>query len=107
MAYENLLLRCAECKHMFVFSAAEQEFFAAKNFVHRPKRCKQCQARRNPELHPRPLRETKVTCADCGAETTVPFFPRKNTAVFCRDCFRHRKEGLSISNIERMRMPNM
>jgi len=28
-----------------------------------------------------------VTCAACGAETTVPFKPREGRPVYCKDCY--------------------
>lgn len=40
----------------------------------------------------RPPREMhKVTCADCGTETEVPFKPDGDRPVYCRDCYRKRK----------------
>ena len=40
----------------------------------------------------RPPREMhKVTCADCGKETEVPFKPDGTRPVYCRDCYqKHR-----------------
>lgn len=32
-----------------------------------------------------------TVCAACGAETTVPFLPRGDRPVFCRDCFNARR----------------
>jgi CxxC-x17-CxxC domain-containing protein len=29
----------------------------------------------------------KAVCADCGAETEVPFEPRQGRPVYCRSCF--------------------
>ena len=35
----------------------------------------------------RPQREMfTVTCADCGRETQVPFQPRGDRPVYCREC---------------------
>ncbi len=34
----------------------------------------------------------KVTCADCGKETEVPFEPRTGRPVYCRDCFEKRSD---------------
>ena len=32
-----------------------------------------------------------VICAECGKETEVPFEPRNEKPVYCRDCFsKHR-----------------
>ena len=33
----------------------------------------------------------KVTCADCGKETEVPFKPNGTRPVYCKDCYqKHR-----------------
>ncbi|MFC2068710.1 CxxC-x17-CxxC domain-containing protein [Chloroflexota bacterium] len=29
-----------------------------------------------------------ATCADCGADTEVPFEPRGDKPVYCSDCYR-------------------
>jgi CxxC-x17-CxxC domain-containing protein len=40
----------------------------------------------------RPPREMhKVTCADCGAETEVPFKPDGTRPVYCRECYQKHK----------------
>ncbi len=33
----------------------------------------------------------KVTCADCGKETEVPFKPDGTRPVYCRDCYQKHK----------------
>ncbi len=33
----------------------------------------------------------KVTCADCGQETEVPFKPDGTRPVYCRDCYQKHK----------------
>ena len=33
----------------------------------------------------------KVTCADCGKETEVPFKPDGTRPVYCRDCYQNHK----------------
>ncbi len=34
----------------------------------------------------------KATCADCGKECEVPFKPKADRPVYCRDCFsKHKK----------------
>ncbi|MBN2102309.1 MAG: hypothetical protein JW716_05560 [Candidatus Aenigmarchaeota archaeon] len=35
----------------------------------------------------------KAVCADCGQECEVPFQPDEDRPVFCRDCFRKRKDS--------------
>ncbi|MFW9924457.1 MAG: CxxC-x17-CxxC domain-containing protein [Candidatus Thorarchaeota archaeon] len=40
----------------------------------------------------RPQREMhKVTCADCGQETEVPFKPDGERPVYCQSCYTKRK----------------
>ena len=40
----------------------------------------------------RPPREMhKVTCAECGIETEVPFKPDGTRPVYCRDCYQKRR----------------
>lgn len=40
----------------------------------------------------RPREMFKATCADCGAETEVPFKPSGDRPVYCRECWqKHRK----------------
>jgi CxxC-x17-CxxC domain-containing protein len=33
----------------------------------------------------------KVTCAECGKETEVPFKPDGTRPVYCRECFQKRR----------------
>jgi len=41
----------------------------------------------NKEMH-------KATCADCKKECEVPFKPREDRPVYCKDCFsKRRNEG--------------
>jgi len=40
--------------------------------------------RENREMH-------KVTCAECGKETEVPFKPDGSRPVYCKECFQKRK----------------
>jgi CxxC-x17-CxxC domain-containing protein len=79
-------LTCEECGGPFTFTAGEQEFFAEKGFTP-PKRCPSCrQAKKE-----RGREMTEVTCAECGQTTTVPFVPRGDTPVYCRECFEAKK----------------
>lgn len=34
---------------------------------------------------------TRVTCAKCGKDCEIPFKPRDDRPVYCRDCFSKRK----------------
>jgi CxxC-x17-CxxC domain-containing protein len=35
--------------------------------------------------------ETRTTCSQCGAETTVPFKPTQGRPVLCRTCFQQQR----------------
>jgi CxxC-x17-CxxC domain-containing protein len=91
VTYIDRVLTCIDCGAEFVFPAGEQEFFAEKNFRNEPKRCKACRMRRKDKTYKvRP--ETKITCAECGKETTVPFKPTQGKPILCRSCFKKSKE---------------
>lgn len=79
-------LKCVDCGSEFVFTAGEQLFFHDKQFVNDPKRCKQCKSKRNTG-ESRVRAETRTTCSECGASTTVPFKPTQGRPVLCRSCF--------------------
>jgi len=39
-----------------------------------------------------PRQMTKVKCSDCGVETEVPFVPKADRPVYCRECYqKHRR----------------
>jgi len=84
--YADERLTCTACNAEFVFSAGEQEFFAAKGFANKPNRCPDCRAARkgargaNREMY-------SVTCSSCGQPAEVPFQPRTDRPVYCRECF--------------------
>ena len=78
-------LNCADCGGEFVFSASEQAFYTDKGFS-APKRCPSCREKKKQEKRSN-MQFTKVTCAKCGIETEVPFVPRNDRPVLCRDCF--------------------
>ena len=81
-------LKCGVCGAEFVFTAGEQEFFRSRGLTHTPKSCRECRSK----LKHSPVKtDVTVTCADCGAKTTVPFTPRQQRAVYCRACFTRRK----------------
>ena len=86
MEFADRILKCVGCGAEFVFSAGAQAFFHNKQYAHDPRRCKECRAKRAPQK-PRVRIETRVNCAECGAETTVPFKPTRGLPVLCRDCF--------------------
>ena len=68
--YEDKTLVCNECGQEFVFSAGEQEFYAARGFQNEPKKCKACRAARKD-----------------ATRAKVPFEPKSDRPVYCSNCF--------------------
>jgi CxxC-x17-CxxC domain-containing protein len=98
--FTDKTLTCADCGQEFIFSADDQEFYSTRGFSE-PKRCRSCRAMRRNEREgggggdaggysraPRVEREMfDVVCSNCGQPTKVPFQPRGDRPVYCRDCF--------------------
>lgn len=114
---EDREITCAQCRTPFVFTAREQQFYAERGFQD-PKRCKPCRESRSrsgpgngggsgrmPRQHGagdrprggsggsgRSARQTfPATCAACGQETELPFAPKGDRPVYCRNCFKERR----------------
>lgn len=96
MTYTEKTLQCADCGQSFAFTAGEQEFYASKQLTNKPKRCPSCRQARKPERsggnsggygNRGPRQMYPVTCAQCGKQTEVPFQPRGDKPVYCRDCY--------------------
>lgn len=100
MSFVDKPLQCRDCGGEFIFTAGEQEFYQQKGLLNEPARCPECRASRKAqrmsgesqgtarsgasrgprEMHP-------AVCAECGAETQVPFLPRGDKPVYCSTCF--------------------
>jgi CxxC-x17-CxxC domain-containing protein len=98
--YTDEMLTCVDCGQQFPFTSGEQEFFAMKGFTNKPSRCTDCRAARKAGRSPNggggggrstSQREMfKATCSQCGGVAEVPFQPRGDKPVYCRDCFASR-----------------
>lgn len=88
--YQDRYLTCRECGEEFLFSASEQEFFAEKGFTNDPGRCPHCRAARKNRTRTggQSRQMYPAVCATCGKETEVPFQPRGDRPVYCRECYR-------------------
>ncbi len=93
----SIQLTCSDCGQEFTFSSEDQAFFQERGYS-TPKRCKPCrQAKKNEQggggsgYRSMQSQGTSVTCAGCGQQTTVPFEPRGDRPVFCRDCYQAQK----------------
>ena len=100
MNYADRVLKCRDCGRDFGFTAGEQEFYASRGLMNDPARCPECRALRRQRPAPtsgdyatdargsRPRREMHpAVCAECGAETMVPFVPRNDRPVYCSACY--------------------
>ncbi len=107
MSFSDKNLTCRDCGMSFVFTASEQEFFAGKGFTNEPGRCPDCRAARKSQRNSygsdrggyssgrsssggysrEPREMHPATCAQCGAETQVPFVPRGDKPVYCSNCY--------------------
>ena len=100
-------LYCRDCNQEFTFTVGEQEFYASRGLTNAPSRCPSCRAARKAKMGDRQgsgsygggsyggsrsgAREARqmytATCASCGNEAQVPFQPRGDKPVYCRDCY--------------------
>jgi CxxC-x17-CxxC domain-containing protein len=96
MTFTEKSLTCADCGKTFPFTVEEQEFFSTKGFTNEPKRCPPCRSTRRAEKFGNeggsynnrgPRQMFPATCAQCGKQTEVPFQPRGDKPVYCRDCY--------------------
>ncbi|MEI7553666.1 zinc-ribbon domain containing protein [Candidatus Chlorohelix sp.] len=114
MIFDDISLICRECGSDFLFTAGEQGFYQQKGLLNQPGRCHECRQNRKaasalnnqvlvqtqPEIPQvqtdAPIsgvitstvkENTKINCAACDRETTVPFRPRLSRPVYCYKCY--------------------
>jgi CxxC-x17-CxxC domain-containing protein len=94
--FHDRAITCVDCGEQFIWTAGEQVFFHDKGLKNEPKRCKPCKQAKNDRLAAisaaqmggiKQRVEVTVTCAQCGEQTTVPFYPSQGRPVYCRACF--------------------
>lgn len=94
--FTDLSISCTDCSQDFTWTVGEQQFFYDKGLQNPPKRCKPCKQAKNERIAAAQTAqaagvkqkiEVAVNCHQCGALTTVPFFPSQGRPVFCRSCF--------------------
>jgi CxxC-x17-CxxC domain-containing protein len=101
MPFTDKTLTCQDCGQQFTFSADDQEFYGTKGYSE-PKRCPTCRAARKSERgdsggrgYSSDRQMHAAVCGDCGKNTEVPFEPRGDRPVYCRDCFSKRTPARS------------
>jgi len=92
VSFADKTLTCRDCGAEFVFTAGEQEFYASRGLMNEPSRCPQCRTehrrgRSQGSYERAPLQMYQAVCANCGAQTEVPFEPRTGRPVYCNECF--------------------
>lgn len=94
MAFEDKNLTCKDCGQKFIWSAGEQQFFAAKGFDRPPVRCLDCRKKKKERMQKgqeRPIvaREQwyQIKCKKCGKTSEIPFQPRDPLNILCSQCF--------------------
>ena len=100
MSYTDRALTCLDCGTQFTFSAEDQEYHASRGFTNEPKRCSGCRAARRSErgdgrgygdgYSSSPRQMHSAVCAQCGKNAEVPFEPRGDRPVYCRECYAQR-----------------
>ena len=97
MVFQDKSMVCGECGESFTFSADDQKYHLEKGYTE-PKRCPNCRrARRAQRNRGGGLGDSSdrqmypVVCAQCGADTEVPFLPRGDRPVYCSDCYRQQR----------------
>lgn len=94
--FQDKQLTCSDCGNPFTWTASEQEFYAKKGFDNAPKRCPSCRAAKKArmgDMSRGPRQSFEITCSNCGKKDTVPFQPRGDRPVLCRDCFQKQRQS--------------
>ncbi len=110
MSYQDKTLTCFDCSQSFTFSVEDQEYHAQKGYANDPKRCPSCRQSRKDN---RPSSYSSsgggyssgyqqremfpAVCAQCGTQTEVPFQPKSDRPVYCRDCYSKTASGMRQS----------
>lgn len=84
-------MTCNDCGKQFTWTAGEQQFYQDKGFTNPPSRCPDCRQAKKAAMSGGGRRDFPITCANCGKQDTVPFEPKGDSPVLCRDCFKAKR----------------
>ena len=89
------ILVCHQCGEQFAYDESEQAFYKERGFENDPKRCKACRMSKHAlESAQKPKKEMyPAVCAECGAQTELPFRPTGDKPVYCYACLLMRKRA--------------
>jgi CxxC-x17-CxxC domain-containing protein len=114
-------ITCRDCGQAFTFTAGEQAFYQERGFSE-PQRCPACRAARKAQRadsgqsgygsdsyggggsyggsrggssYGGARQLYAAVCSACGKDTEVPFQPRNDKPVYCRECFAERRPAPS------------
>jgi len=93
--YIDKTLRCKDCGAGFIFSANEQEFYAARGFTNEPQRCKPCRDAR------KTASDSQLKSMSCPKCNTKSLSHGKDAGLACVTC------GATYSIKERMTLEAM
>ena len=88
---------CSDCDTAFDFTAGEKRFYSDRGLLFRPNRCRLC--REIKKLRDRDVEPHIAVCVECGERCVLPFRPREDKAVLCRDCF-NKSTGMAPNGTE-------
>jgi CxxC-x17-CxxC domain-containing protein len=92
VAFQDQTLTCKDCGKEFVWTASEQEFYQQKGFQNPPSRCADCRKLKKQRMQG-DREYFDIVCSNCGKNDKVPFKPKGDRPVLCKDCFSAQKEG--------------
>lgn len=91
---QDKTLKCKDCGNDFVWTSGEQQFYQEKGFTNPPSRCQNCRANKKAQMgssrggNGGHRQDFPITCSNCGKQDTVPFEPKGDKPVLCRNCFK-------------------
>ena len=103
MIQQEKSIECFDCGAAFIFTVDEQLACQAICHFNAPKRCpscrlarKACQMKNGNFRSPQPGFQSErrlfhAVCSQCGRNTEVPFEPKPDRPVYCRECYQNLK----------------